>query len=142
MRVMTRDIRTIGVLAGLLLLIPACKNVGSATGAKQTTELAFKGRCVDTKGQNVPTFSLSVGRAGEPQPSAKTVKTTNGQFQARLAVGMPAAAGGKVLGSHNEKVTIKVSAQGYKSKNFTVTADQVLVGKTNTLNVTLEPSPS
>ena len=135
-----RSVRTIGVLAGLLLLVPACSGVGSATGAKQATQLSFKGRCVDSKGQGIPVFSLAVGRASEPQPIAKTVKTKNGQFQTRLSVGMPAA--GKVLGSRNEKVTIKVSADGYKSKNFTVTADQVFVGQANTLNVTLEPAPA
>ena len=135
-----RSVQTVGVLAGLLLLIPAC--VGSGTSAKHTVEVTFKGRCVDAKGEGVPVFSLSVGRASEAQPSAKTVNTKNGQFEARLSVSRSAATTSQALGSRDEKVTIRVAAAGYKSKNFTVTANQVFVGQANTLNVTLEPAPA
>lgn len=137
-----RSMPTVGVTAGLLLLVTACSGAGSATGAKQATELTFKGRCVDAKGEGIPAFSLAVGRASDPQPVAKTVKTKKGQFTTRLSISPPAATGDKVLGSRNEKVTINVSADGYKGKSFTVTADKVFVGQANTLNVTLEPAPA
>ena len=138
-RTKSGNIRAIGALA-LLFFIPACSGSGSGQGTKNTVELVFKGRCVDAKGQGIPTFSMSVGRlpSATAAPSTVTVKTKNGQYETRVAIGVSAPATGHVLGSSNEKITIQVSASGYKKKNFTVTANQLFIGEPNTLNVTLE----
>lgn len=132
----TRNIRTISLLAGFLLIISACREVGSS----KTVELVFKGRCVNNKGQSIPTFVLSVERhQPEAKPNAITVTTNNGQYEAHFAVSVTESAG-RILGAQSEKVSIKVGSSGYKSKSFVVTANQLLVGQANSLNVTLEPN--
>lgn len=133
----TSGVRFARALGVLLMVLPGCK--GSGTGsAHDTVELAFTGRSVDPKGQGIPLFSLAVERApGQGEPIAVTVTTTDGQYEPRVPVSGPAI--GRELGSPNEEVVIQVTAKGYKTKRLTATADQLLVGEPNTLNVTLEP---
>ena len=123
-------------LAGVLVALPGCQESGQGT-----TQVEFKGRVVTSKNQPVNTFTLSVGLAPAPaQMKSVTVTTKNGQYQTHVALPSPAVAGSKTLGSKTEGVAIQVSAPGYKTKTFKVTADQVLVTAPNMLNVTLEPS--
>ena len=125
---------------GVMLVLPACSGTGVG---KKAVEVTFAGKCVDNKGHGVPSFSLSVGSSvATTAPQAVTVATTQGQFDTRVSVERPNAtpSSGPTLGSHDEKITVKVSAKGYKAKSFTVTAEKIFVGKPNTLNVTLEPS--
>lgn len=105
------------------------------------TQLTFRGRATDAKGQGVNAFALTVSRTPSTTPAkAVNVSAKNGQYEAKVPVDGPAVAGSKTLGSKTEAVQIQVSAAGYKTKSFRVTADQVLVTEPNTLNVTLEPA--
>lgn len=129
------------VLAGLVLLLPACSGLGSGRSAAGAVELAFKGRCVDARGRGISAFSLSVERSpSKTQLSSVNVTTKNGRYEARAPIREAVSATGRALGSPNERVVIEVSADGYQSKRFTVTADRLLLGRVNTLDVTLEPA--
>ena len=131
-----RGVGMLGALLGFLLILSGC-----AGPRKLSVEVVFKGRCVDAKGQGIPSFSLAVGPIPSTSaPTPVTVTTAeNGTYETRLMIAMPPASG-DVLGPKAQKMTIAVSAPGRKSKNFTVTADQIFVRKPNTLNVRLEPS--
>lgn len=138
MRGMSTLARTLGLISGILLLLPACSVSQSSKG---TVELAFQGRCVTSNGQGIPAFSLLVDRTpSDTAAAAKTVTTTsNGQYEIRVPFSGAATPAGSLLGDRAQKVTIKVSASGYKTKSFVVTADQLFIGKVNNLNITLEP---
>ena len=120
---------------GLMLVLTAC----SPSGGK--VAVAFAGKCVSVKGSGVPGFSLSLTRGALPAHVVAVTTRSGGQYETSLSVDNPTnAPAGQMLGAHTEKVVIQISAQGYKSKSFAVTADKIFVGKPNTLNITLESS--
>jgi len=129
------------VLAGLMLLLPACSGLGSGRGAAGAAQLAFKGRCVDARGRGIPAFSLAVERSPSKTPLSRVnVTTKNGRYETHAPISAALAPTGRAVGSRNENVVIEVSANGYQSKRFTVTADRLLLGQVNTLDVILEPA--
>ena len=123
----------LGSVVGALVVAAA---IGCKTGS---ADLAFKGRCTDSQGQAVRSFTIAVAPASAPNAHAVSVNASpTGEYQARIKV--PVASAGRLLGSRSEQVTIKVAAPGYKPKTFNVTADQLMTGgEVNTLNVSLEP---
>ena len=122
-------------LVSALVALPGCQESGSSA------KLGFKGRAMTSKNQPLNNFTLSVARSpSTAKPQSTTVTAKNGQYETFVPIEAPAVAGSKTLGSRNESVMIQVSASGYKTKTFKVTADQVLVSEPNTLNVTLEPA--
>ncbi|HEX9779991.1 MAG TPA: carboxypeptidase-like regulatory domain-containing protein [bacterium] len=116
--------------AGLLLV--------SGCAAPGQTELSFNGKARTPQGQGVSAFTLTVGRQAGDAAAVK-VTTAQGAYTANISVRGFSPSGG-LLGAQSDPVTIRVSADGYQTKTFNVTADQLFVGKPNTLNVTLEPS--
>jgi len=119
---------------GLLLVLPAC-------GKQETVQLSFSGRCKSSQGAGIPEFSLSVSRPSTlGMPSSVMVKAVDGNYQASLIVRGTADQDAGVLGPTSEKVKIEVAANGFQTKVFNVTANQLFVGKPNVLNVTLEPN--
>ena len=129
-------------MVGLVVLasmISACAPSGA--------EVAFKGRCTDPKGHGLSSFTFSIGRKGGAAPTPVAVKTTtDGQYELQARVAGPVAAsaagaqGHRTLGPTTEIITLQVAAPGYKTKTFTVTANQIFLGEPNTFNVVLEPA--
>lgn len=125
-----------GVMAAAVGMVLAA---GCAQTGKQ--HVAFAGKCVDTKGQAVASFTLSLARGTTPAATAMVTTADGGAYETRVAVAVPPQTpASEALGTSDEKVTLQITATGYKSKSFTVTADRIFVGKPNSLNITLEPA--
>ena len=129
--------KLVGGFVGTMALAIAI--VGCKSGS---TDLAFKGRCTDSKGHAVRAFTLAVAPASAPAARPVTVAASpTGEYQTRVKVSVATGTSDRLLGSRSEKVAIRVAAPGYKPKTFNVTADQLMTGgEVNTLNVNLEPA--